>query len=103
MELDKWIEQLKRCEPLRESDVKVLCEKAIEILVEESNVQRVDSPVTICGCMLAAAATASWPYPVVPPRAASCWRGSLAVACAGRGVAHLAAVLCRWRHPWAVL
>eukprot|EP00887_Chlorella_sp_A99_P008233 scaffold12.g8233.t1 len=48
-QLDKWIEQLKRCEPLRESDVKVLCEKAIEILVEESNVQRVDSPVTICG------------------------------------------------------
>ena len=47
-ELDQWIESLKRCEPLRESDVKTLCEKAIEILVEESNVQRVDSPVTIC-------------------------------------------------------
>lgn len=40
--------QLKRCEPLKESDVKQLCEKAVEILVEEGNVQRVDAPVTIC-------------------------------------------------------
>jgi serine/threonine-protein phosphatase 4 catalytic subunit len=48
-ELDKWIEQLKRCEPLAERDVKTLCEKALEVLVEESNVQRVDAPVTICG------------------------------------------------------
>jgi len=47
-DLDKWIEQLRRCEPLAEKDVKVLCEKALEILVEESNVQRVDAPVTIC-------------------------------------------------------
>ena len=42
------VEQLKRCEPLAERDVKTLCEKALEILVEESNVQRVDAPVTIC-------------------------------------------------------
>ncbi|KAL4431443.1 hypothetical protein ABPG75_006699 [Micractinium tetrahymenae] len=64
MDLDRWIEQarwergaglqaaqqrLKRCEPLKESDVKQLCEKAVEILVEEANVQRVDAPVTICG------------------------------------------------------
>lgn len=47
-ELDRWIEQLKRCEPLAEKDVKSLCEKAVEILVEESNVQRVDAPVTLC-------------------------------------------------------
>lgn len=46
--LDQWIEQLKKCEPLAERDVKVLCEKALEVLVEESNVQRVDAPVTIC-------------------------------------------------------
>ena len=46
--LDQWIEQLKKCEPLAEKDVKVLCEKALEVLVEESNVQRVDAPVTIC-------------------------------------------------------
>ena len=42
--------QLKRCEPLREADVKLLCEKAVELLVEEANVQRVDAPVTICEC-----------------------------------------------------
>nr|GMC72432.1 serine/threonine-protein phosphatase PP-X isozyme 2 [Ipomoea batatas] len=42
-------ERLKRCEPLKESEVKALCLKAMEILVEESNVQRVDAPVTICG------------------------------------------------------
>lgn len=47
-ELDRWIEQLKRCEPLKESEVKILCQKALEVLVEESNVQRVDAPVTVC-------------------------------------------------------
>ena len=51
-ELDRWIEQLKQCEPLAEKDVKVLCEKAREVLVEESNVQRVDAPVTICERLL---------------------------------------------------
>jgi hypothetical protein len=45
--LDRQIEQLKRCEPLKESEVKALCLKAMEILVEESNVQRVDAPVTV--------------------------------------------------------
>jgi serine/threonine-protein phosphatase 4 catalytic subunit len=47
--LDEQIERLKRCEYLKESEVKELCEKALEILVEESNVQRVDAPVTLCG------------------------------------------------------
>lgn len=47
-DLDRQIEQLKRCEPLKESEVKALCLKAMEILVEESNVQRVDAPVTVC-------------------------------------------------------
>uniref|UniRef100_A0A164Y1T4 protein-serine/threonine phosphatase n=1 Tax=Daucus carota subsp. sativus TaxID=79200 RepID=A0A164Y1T4_DAUCS len=46
-ELDRQIEQLKKCEPLKESEVKSLCLKAMEILVEESNVQRVDAPVTV--------------------------------------------------------
>ena len=36
-------------EYLKESEVKNLCNKAREILVDESNVQRVDAPVTICG------------------------------------------------------
>ena len=48
-ELDGWIAALRKCEPLEEDDVKRLCQMAIEILVEESNVQTIDSPVTICG------------------------------------------------------
>eukprot|EP00800_Vazella_pourtalesii_P016077 TRINITY_DN450_c0_g2_i1.p1 TRINITY_DN450_c0_g2~~TRINITY_DN450_c0_g2_i1.p1 ORF type:complete len:309 (-),score=79.30 TRINITY_DN450_c0_g2_i1:195-1121(-) len=48
-DLDRQIELLRRCEIIKESEVKILCSKAREILVEESNVQRVDCPVTICG------------------------------------------------------
>jgi len=47
--LDEQIERLKKCEYLKESEVKALCDKAREILIDESNVQRVDAPVTICG------------------------------------------------------
>ena len=46
-DLDRQIEQLKRCEYIKEAEVKALCAKAREILVEESNVQRVDAPVTV--------------------------------------------------------
>ena len=47
--LDEQIAKLKNCEYLKESEVKSLCAKAREILVDESNVQRVNAPVTICG------------------------------------------------------
>ena len=43
----RQIEQLRNCEVIKESEVKSLCAKVREILVEESNVQRVDSPVTV--------------------------------------------------------
>ena len=46
-DLDRQIEQLRKCEVIKESEVKALCAKAREILVEEGNVQRVDSPVTV--------------------------------------------------------
>lgn len=46
-DLDRQIEQLKKCEIINEAEVKALCAKAREILIEESNVQRVDSPVTV--------------------------------------------------------
>jgi serine/threonine-protein phosphatase 4 catalytic subunit len=46
---DLQIEQLLRCEIIKESEVRELCNKAREILIEESNVQRVEAPVTICG------------------------------------------------------
>lgn len=51
-DLDRQIEQLKRCEIIQEAEVKALCAKAREILVEESNVQRVDSPVTVSSTFL---------------------------------------------------
>ena len=46
-DLDNQIERLKRCELIKESEVKALCQKAKEILVEEGNVQRVFAPVTV--------------------------------------------------------
>ena len=46
---DVWITKLMECAPLSEADVKRLCDKAREILIEESNVQPVHAPVTICG------------------------------------------------------
>ena len=51
-DLDRQIEQLRRCEIIKESEVKALCAKAREILVEESNVQRVDSPVTVSSVLI---------------------------------------------------
>merc|ERR1711939_641478 len=41
--------QLEQCKYPEEATVKHLCELAKELLAEESNVQRVDAPVTICG------------------------------------------------------
>ena len=46
-DVDSWIEQLKKCEYIKESEVKALCTRAKEILLEESNVQHVESPVTV--------------------------------------------------------
>lgn len=43
----RQVEQLRRGEIITEKEVKELCEKATEILIEESNVQKVDSPVTV--------------------------------------------------------
>ena len=48
-DLDEWIEQLMGCKYLSESQMNALCTRVIEILIEESNVQPVSSPVTICG------------------------------------------------------
>lgn len=46
LDMDRAIERLMDCKPLTEREVKVLCEKAIEIFQNESNVQPVNSPVT---------------------------------------------------------
>lgn len=48
-DLDYAISQLRACKPIPEPAVRELCYKARELLIEESNVQIVDAPVTICG------------------------------------------------------
>jgi hypothetical protein len=63
-ELDEWIAQLYECKQLGETQVKQLCDKVLapaleniykvsfkarEILKQESNVQEVKCPVTVCG------------------------------------------------------
>jgi serine/threonine-protein phosphatase PP1-1 len=46
---DEWLAQAKLCRYLPESDMKRLCETVKECLMEESNIQPVSSPVTVCG------------------------------------------------------
>lgn len=46
-ELDRQIEQLRRCEHIKESEVKLLCTKAREILIEEPNVVKIGAPITV--------------------------------------------------------
>eukprot|EP00579_Thalassiosira_antarctica_P005693 CAMPEP_0201883004 /NCGR_PEP_ID=MMETSP0902-20130614/15090_1 /ASSEMBLY_ACC=CAM_ASM_000551 /TAXON_ID=420261 /ORGANISM="Thalassiosira antarctica, Strain CCMP982" /LENGTH=318 /DNA_ID=CAMNT_0048411701 /DNA_START=87 /DNA_END=1043 /DNA_ORIENTATION=+ len=48
-QLDEQIARLRGGGTLTENEVKVLCDKAKEILQEESNVQPVSAPVTVCG------------------------------------------------------
>jgi len=47
--VDAWIETVKGGGCLPEKELRRLCEKVKEILVEESNVQPVRAPVTLCG------------------------------------------------------
>lgn len=47
--LDSWLAQLLECRHLSEPEMKVLCEQVRLILLEESNIQPVAAPVTICG------------------------------------------------------
>ena len=48
-DVDKWISTVKGVNVLPERDLRILCEKVKEILIDESNVQPVSAPVTICG------------------------------------------------------
>lgn len=48
-DLDQWIDQLYKCEPLKETDVIKLCTAARDIFGEETNAQPVKCPVTVCG------------------------------------------------------
>ncbi|KAF2088884.1 serine/threonine protein phosphatase-like protein [Saccharata proteae CBS 121410] len=46
---DEWLEAAKQCKYLPEADMKQLCEIVKECLMEESNIQPVRTPVTVCG------------------------------------------------------
>ncbi|KAI9810656.1 MAG: hypothetical protein M1827_006115 [Pycnora praestabilis] len=46
---DEWLESAKQCKYLPEADMKRLCEIVKECLMEESNIQPVRTPVTVCG------------------------------------------------------
>lgn len=48
-DLDKAIAQLRACRPIPEPQVRELCYRARELLIEEANVVTCDAPVTICG------------------------------------------------------
>ncbi|QSZ34316.1 hypothetical protein DSL72_005907 [Monilinia vaccinii-corymbosi] len=48
-DLDRAISQLRACRPIPEAEVRELCHKARELLIEEGNVVTVTAPVTICG------------------------------------------------------
>jgi serine/threonine-protein phosphatase 6 catalytic subunit len=47
--VDGWLEKLKRCEHLLESELKQLCDMVKKVMMEESNVQPIQAPVTVCG------------------------------------------------------
>lgn len=49
MDIDKCISDLKSDKILSEKVLRWVCEKVKELLIEESNVQPVSAPVTICG------------------------------------------------------
>ena len=47
--VDRWLSTVQTGTVLPERDLRVLCEDIKEILMEESNIQPISSPVTICG------------------------------------------------------
>lgn len=47
--VDEWLEAAKDCKYLSEHHMKQLCEIVKEYMMEESNIQPVSTPVTICG------------------------------------------------------
>ncbi|ODN96485.1 serine/threonine-protein phosphatase 6 catalytic subunit [Cryptococcus wingfieldii CBS 7118] len=46
---DQWIAHLRKCNHLPERQMKLLCHRVRDLLMEESNVRLVQSPVTVCG------------------------------------------------------
>lgn len=48
-DLEGWLSKLSQGMPLAEQEVKMLCDLARETFLQESNVQPVSAPVTVCG------------------------------------------------------
>jgi len=48
-DLDRQIGLLKSCECIKENEARDLCNMARDILMEESNIQNIQAPITICG------------------------------------------------------
>lgn len=48
-DLDRYISTLLECNPLKEAEIRSLCEKARDIFYSEVNVQPVRCPVTVVG------------------------------------------------------
>ena len=46
-DLDRQIGLLKSCECIKESEVRDLCNMARDILLDESNIQNISSPITV--------------------------------------------------------
>ncbi|CAG8460840.1 17374_t:CDS:2 [Acaulospora morrowiae] len=46
---EEWLATIRTCQYLHENDMKKLCEMVKELLLEESNIQPVHAPVTVCG------------------------------------------------------
>ena len=45
----QWLDTILSGKYLAESQIKMLCDVVLGLLVEESNIQPVSSPVTVCG------------------------------------------------------
>lgn len=47
--VDEWLVQLRNGQILHEKNLKKVCQMVKDLLMEESTVQPVQSPVTVCG------------------------------------------------------
>ena len=49
VDFNKCLSQLKKGEQIKENEIKIICDKAIEILKDEPNLVHLDAPITVCG------------------------------------------------------
>ena len=49
VDFNKCLSQLKKGEQIKENEIKIICDKAIEILQVEPNLVHLEAPITVCG------------------------------------------------------